>query len=215
MTKSHRIKLRRSRGIRNKLEELNLTFIQSAETTSPLEPWHPLSTNASQDDRFRGVKDSPEEQHCGLRLRDDVKPRNPELEELDLTSYQDPLVAHCLDPHFQLRVTRIRRFRRKHGAKRMMIEDACLSQRQSTMFSGLNLVRSHLMITRRRFYSARLFTGEQKSSRIIFSREDYEWNSSSKPDDWVRGSRIRRTKAMLRLGRATGTMITSNLRETW
>lgn len=31
-------RFRRPRGIRNKLEELNLTFIQSVETTAPLEP---------------------------------------------------------------------------------------------------------------------------------------------------------------------------------
>lgn len=32
-------------------------------------------------------------------------PRDPELEELDLASYQEQRAAHCLDPHFQLSAT--------------------------------------------------------------------------------------------------------------
>lgn len=41
-------------------------------------------------------------------------PRDPELEELDLASYQRATAAHCLDPHFQLSVTQCtRRIRKK------------------------------------------------------------------------------------------------------
>jgi len=110
-----------------------------------------------------------------------VKPRNPELEELDLTSYQDLLVAHCLDPHFQLRVTRVRENSEENTKSGAMIEDAIrvpVPETVGYVLSGLNLVRSHLMIRRgedplsRETLSGR--TGKRKSNGVIFSEEDYE-----------------------------------------
>ena len=86
----------RTSGIRSKLEELNLTSIQSVETTSPLEPWPPSLLFSSlllivrSVSRFQifmctEIRKRPKEKK--QRKKDDNQ-QDFELEELDLASYQ-------------------------------------------------------------------------------------------------------------------------------